>query len=123
MAKKMVQFSPELSDYLEYVLNEYEYHAEKKKMFGHETFFLNGYMFCGANVNGIFVHIGQETKVKALETEGGIAPFRPMEGMVMKDYLLLLEEIYGKESELKKWLDRSNEYLLSLPPKKKRKKK
>jgi TfoX/Sxy family transcriptional regulator of competence genes len=120
MAKKMLEFSPELSDYLEYILNEHEYSWEKKKMFGHETFFLNGYMFCGANVKGIFVHVGIDAKLEALMNEKGVAPFEPREGMVMKEYLLLNKDVYSDEEELLKWLDRSRTYLLSLPPKKRK---
>ncbi len=118
---KMVSFSPELTTYLSQKLDEFGYKTEKKKMFGHETFFLNGYMFAGANVNGIYVHIGEDAKNDALSKESGVGPFEPMEGMVMKEYLLLGKNIYSDGVQLKKWLERASTYLLSLPPKKKKK--
>jgi TfoX/Sxy family transcriptional regulator of competence genes len=96
--------------------------TEKKKMFKHEVHFLNGYMFSGANVNGIFVHTGKEAKETALDTESDVAPFEPLEGTVMKEYLLLQEPIVSNPDSLKKWLDQSSRYLLSLPPKQKKKK-
>jgi TfoX/Sxy family transcriptional regulator of competence genes len=121
MAKKMVSFSPELTSYLGQKIDEFGLHAEKKKMFGHETFFLNGYMFAGANVDGIYVHIGEEAKNDALSRESGVGPFEPMQGMVMKEYLLLENKIYSDSAQLKKWLQLSSQYLISLPPKKKKK--
>jgi hypothetical protein len=41
----------------------------------------------------------------------------------MREYLLLTEPIYSDDDKLKKWLDKSSEYLTSLPPKKKKKSK
>jgi hypothetical protein len=78
-------------------------------------------MFTGANESGIFVHIGKEARDAALEKETGVSPFEPMEGTVMREYLLLNEPAYSNEEQLKKWLDLSSQHLLSLPPKKKNK--
>lgn len=117
----MLQFSPELSSFLEDKISKFGYPVEKKKMFGHETFFLNGYMFTGANVSGIVVHIGKEARDSALQKESYVIPFEPMEGMVMRDYLLLQKPIYSRETQLKNWLDGSRDYLLSLPKKQKKK--
>ena len=122
-AKKMLQFSPELSVRLEQSIRQNGYAVEKKKMFGHEVFFTNGYMFSGANVDGIFVHVGEAMKVKAMATEPDVAPFEPMEGMVMREYLLLKEAVYSDDHRLKDWLDASYAYLKTLPPKLKSKKK
>lgn len=119
MKKKMLKFNPELSASLEKQLHEYDYGATKKKMFGHQVFFLNGYMFTGANESGIFVHIGKEARDRALETANGVVPFEPKEGTVMRDYLLLQEQIHTNKNKLKSWLDQSSDYLLSLPPRKK----
>lgn len=121
MKKKMLKFSPELSEVLEKKLQAYGYDVKKQKMFGHEVFFLNGYMFTGANKSGIFVHIGKDARDAALEKDTGVSPFEPMEGTVMHEYLLLNEPAYSDEEQLKKWLDLSGQYLLSLPPKKKKK--
>ena len=115
----MLKYNPELSASLEKKIQKYEYGAHKKKMFGHEVFFLNGYMFTGANESGIFVHIGKDARDRALEEEKAVVKFEPMEGNVMKDYLLLQEQVHTNEDKLKKWLDQSSEYLVSLPQKKK----
>jgi len=119
----MLQFSPERSGYLDKIILACGFPTDKKKMFGHEVHFLNGYMFTGANVDGIFVNIGAEANKVALETEPGATPFIPVEGMTMKDYLLLKEPVVSNPDALKKWLDQGSQYLLSLPPKVKKKKK
>jgi TfoX/Sxy family transcriptional regulator of competence genes len=121
MKKKMLKFSPELSDSLEKKLQAHGFGGKKQKMFGHEVFFLNGYMFTGANESGIFVHIGKDARDEALEKEAGVSPFEPMEGTVMREYLLLHKQVYSDDKQLKHWLDLSSQYLLSLPPKKKKK--
>jgi TfoX/Sxy family transcriptional regulator of competence genes len=121
MKKKMLKFSPELSESLEKKLQAYGISANKQKMFGHEVFFLNGYMFTGANESGIFVHIGKETRDEALERETDVSPFEPMEGTVMREYLLLNKPAYSDEEKLKKWLHLSRQYLLALPLKIKKK--
>ena len=97
--KKMIQFFSERSQVLENKILSFGYTTEKKKMFGHETFFTTGYMFTGA------------------------APFEPMEGLVMKDYLLLKDTVCDNEDSLKLWLGTAYAYLNTLPPKVKKNKK
>ena len=58
--KKMMQFSPERHEFLGRQVEKTGFAAEPKKMFGHEVFFLNGYMYTGANTEGVFVHLGKE---------------------------------------------------------------
>jgi TfoX/Sxy family transcriptional regulator of competence genes len=118
--RKMLQFSPELHEFLYKKVTRGGYLADIKKMFGHEVFFLNGYMFTGANELGIFVHIGHEAVLAALEKEKGVAPFSPMEGMIMKDYLLLEKGTYENARKFSKWLKQSSAYLMAKSPKKKK---
>jgi TfoX/Sxy family transcriptional regulator of competence genes len=118
MAKKqMLAFAPRRSAELEARLHDWGFAVAKKKMFGHETFFHNGHMFAGANVEGIFVHVGRETAAEALAGRSEAAPFRPREDMVMRDYILLKEEALADESLLREWLEKSYAYLSGLPPK------
>ena len=74
-------------------------------------------MFCGANEFGAFVHLGQESVNKSLAEEKGVAPFRPRQDMVMKDYLVLEPEIFDDAKKTRKWLNQSADYLLNLPMK------
>ncbi len=113
----MMRWSPEKGRYLEERIRENGYPAEKRRMFGHETWFLNGYMFAGANEDGIWLHLGEASVQEALARVPDAAPFVPRRGMVMKDYLLLKPAIHSDPVRLKEWLDRSASYLQGRPPK------
>jgi TfoX/Sxy family transcriptional regulator of competence genes len=113
----MMKFSPELGALLEKQIHADGYPASKRKMFGHETWFLNGYMFAGASAEGIWMHLGEAAVQEALAAEEGVAPFSPGRGMVMKDYLTLTEPGCREAGRLRPWLERSSQYLLSLPAK------
>ena len=120
MAKKMIDFNRELFDLLSSRLSSSGYETEVRKMFGHVVHFLNGYMFAGANEHGIYLHVGEKIKEDALGSEKWVRTFSPLEGTVMREYILLEREGCADADTLKKWTDRSRAYLLSLPPKKKR---
>lgn len=120
---KMMAYDSQLGDWLEERLVEWGYPAERKHMFGHQSWFLSGYMFAGANEFGVFVHLGAEAVQQALEDPHGVAPFEPGRGMTMKDYLVLTKEICRDEATLRRWLQRSSDYLSSLPPKQPKRKK
>jgi TfoX/Sxy family transcriptional regulator of competence genes len=113
----MMKFSPELAELLEKQIQAAGYPASKRKMFGHETWFLNGYMFAGASTEGIWMHLGEQAVREALSTQPGVAPFSPGRGMVMKDYLTLVEPGCRDAARLGPWLERSSRHLLSRPPK------
>jgi TfoX/Sxy family transcriptional regulator of competence genes len=114
---RMMKYSSELGALLERQILARGYPASKRKMFGHETWFLNGRMFAGASTDGIWMHLGEEAVQKALAAEKGLKPFSPGRGMVMKDYLTLAEPGCRDAGRLQPWLERSSRYLLSLPPK------
>jgi len=117
MPRKMMQFDADGDQALGQAILQIGYAPDKKKMFGHAVYFLNGYMYAGANTAGAFVHVGEETVLASVETEDGVGPFSPMEGMTMKAYLQLTPTITGDGEKLGAWLRRSAEYLTALPPK------
>ena len=121
--RKMLAFSPEPAEMLAAKLTALGIETENKKMFGHEVHFLNGYMFAGANVDGVFVNLGEEGVNRALEQERDVAPFEPMEGMTMKEYLLLREPVMADEGRFSAWLRYTAARLAVLPPKVKKTKK
>ena len=119
MAKKMTPFSAELFELLSKNICEIGIDTQIKKMFGHEVHFLSGYMFAGANSRGINIHVGLNEKETAINSDSGVFTFEPLEGMAMKEYILVGEEIYTDEKRLRSWLEKGASYIRSLPPKKK----
>ncbi len=115
--RKMMQFDADGDAALGKAILNAGYAPDKKKMFGHEVYFLNGYMFAGANTSGVFIHVGEEAVQAAVDAEDGVGPFRPMEGMTMKAYLQLAPAVTGDGDKLDAWLRQSAEFLLGLPPK------
>jgi TfoX/Sxy family transcriptional regulator of competence genes len=114
---KMMQFSPKVAEIVEEAVRDQGYAAIKRKMFGQETWFLNGYMFAGGNENGVYVHVGEREKEEALGAEKGVQPFEPLKGRAMKEYVLLDETIHSQPEKLRLWLDKGSAYLLALPEK------
>jgi len=119
MARNMTPFSAKLFELLSNTIKDIGLDTKIKKMFGHEVHFLNGYMFAGANSRGMNIHVGLSEKEASLNNESGVFAFEPLEGMAMKEYILVGEEIYNDEKRLRSWLEKGASYIASLPPKKK----
>lgn len=94
--------------------------AEKRMMFGYPCRFMNGNMFMGMHGNRIILRLSEEDRANFVGAEGG-KPFEPMPGRIMKEYVVVPEEMLSKPS-LKSWIERSASYAQSLPAKSKEKK-
>ncbi len=92
--------------------------ARKMKMFGCPAWFLNDYMFVGAHEENIILRLPEADR-EALLDSGQASLFVPM-GRVMKEYVVISPAILSNPAEFKKWLLRSRDYTLSLPPKEKK---
>lgn len=114
--RRMLTFSPERHRRLCTLVAEAGYPVTMKKMFGHEVFFLNGYLFAGANERGWFVHVGAAARDEALATDPCVARFEPLEGSVMKEYLLISDE-GDRADALARWLDTAARFIAAQPPK------
>ena len=119
MAWKKV--SDELSEFLEDVLKPFE--CEKRKMFGCPVYFVNNNMFAGVHGDSIMLRFSVDDRKEMLETCDEAAPFEPMEGRIMKEYIELPESFFDDKASFDEWLDRSYRFVSSLLPKKKKKKK
>ena len=93
-----------------------------RKMFGHDTWFLNGYMFTGANEDGVYVHLGEEGATAAIAESDELAPFSPGRDMIMKNYGLIVGAGSDDEAVVASWVSKSAGYLTSLPKKEPKKK-
>lgn len=87
----------------------------EKKMFGGVGFMLYGNMACGVNGADLIVRVGQERYESAL-AEPNTGPF-DMTGRPMKGWVVVNEEGYEEDEDLKAWVQQGVGYALSLPAK------
>ncbi|MCL2339495.1 MAG: TfoX/Sxy family protein [Actinomycetia bacterium] len=95
------------------------YHAEKRKMFGFQVFFVNNNMFSGVFEDGIMMRLSPEDKLAALDSNNQITPFVPM-GREMREYIFIPGNLLNEPSfihEVKGWLEKSYTFVATLPPK------
>ena len=118
----MAKFDPGRAIILSDLVQKTGYPATLKKMFGHDTWFLNGYMYAGCNTGGVFVHLGEDGAKNAIDTNDDVIPFSPRSDMVMRAYVQIADPSARDPQILSEWLKRSAEFLLALPPKVKKKK-
>jgi len=112
--------SEQIFSILEDAIEESGFEYDLRKMFGHKTFFVNGYMFAGVfGGTGIHLRVGQTIRDDAVERVTGAAYFEA-NGRVMKDHLLLTEQIFTDREILSDWLQKAYSYTSSLPPKQKK---
>ncbi len=114
---KWKKVSPELNRFLDDRLASFP--AERRPMFGASTYFANGNMFAGIHEDMIILRLSEKDREEIMSLHDEVAPFQPMEGRIMKEYVTLPETVYGQPEELGKWLGRSHKYALSLKPKEK----
>lgn len=75
----------------------------RRLMFGQPAAFANGRMFLGVFGDTVFVRVSLEDRERA-RSEAGLAPFDPMGGRPMRDYVVLSEEILSDPEEAERWI-------------------
>lgn len=112
---KMPAPSPEAKERLISLLAG-ETRVQVRKMFGHPAAFANGNMCVGTFGTDLFVRLS-EPDIQALSKVEGVRTFEPLPGRSMKQYLVLPPSLLRDAKSSRKWVRRSIEYALSLPPK------
>jgi TfoX/Sxy family transcriptional regulator of competence genes len=87
-----------------------------KPMFGNLAAFVDGQMFMGLFGDAMFVRLPTGDR-EALVAQGG-APFEPMAGRPMKEYVSLPEAWTDQPTLAGPWVNRSLAWTSTLPPKK-----
>ena len=98
------------------------YNCTPRKMFGSPTYFVNNNMFTGVHEDVIFLRFSKEDQELILIEDPDIEHFEPLEGRKMREYMTLSMDFCREIPRLEKWLNRSYQYVSSLPPKIKKKK-
>jgi TfoX/Sxy family transcriptional regulator of competence genes len=85
--------SIELSEYLEAALSSFK--CKKKLMFGSPAYFVNSNMFTGVFQDDIFIRLSEQDRSEITASNDEVVPFEPMEGRIMKEYVVLPESLYS----------------------------
>ena len=88
---------------------------EKKKMFGGICYLLNGNMCFGIYKEYLIVRTGTEVAEKKLK-ERDVKPF-DITGKALKGWVMVGEQGWRMQEELKNWLNLGKEFALTLPKK------
>jgi TfoX/Sxy family transcriptional regulator of competence genes len=87
-------------------------------MFGYDVYWINGNMFTGIFQSSIFFRLSPQDQKEFLEKYENSRQFEPMEGRLMKEYIVVPESVLEDKGAVGEWMKRSFEYTLSLPEKK-----
>ncbi len=90
--------------------------ANPRKMFGYPSCFVQDRMCTGLHQENWIIRLREEDRLEIF-MEHQTTPFEPMKGRIMKEYVILPEEILADEKLLLSWIERSIQYVKSLPPK------
>ena len=91
--------------------------ADKRMMFGGPAYFVNGNMLAAVHQDSIVVRLAEEDRKAILARYAGAAPFEPMEGRTMKEYVTVPKLLYNDHQAFRECLGRSYAYAGSLTPK------
>jgi TfoX/Sxy family transcriptional regulator of competence genes len=86
-----------------------------KKMFGGVCHLLDGNMFCGVHKDFLILRLGEKAAQEAMDL-----PFvRPFDitGRPMKGWVMVEEDGFQEDDQLKAWLNKAKAFAKTLPPK------
>ncbi len=86
-----------------------------KKMFGGVCHLLNGNMFCGVHKDFLILRVGQD-KAGEILTLPFARPF-DITGRPMKGWVMMAQEGFETDEELRSWLLQAKAFAETLPPK------
>ena len=118
---KWEKMSQEAAQQLEVMVKPFE--CQKKPMFGHEVYWVNGNMFAGVFQSLLFFRLSLQDQQEFLGKFKDAQQFEPMAGRPMKDYVVIPESVLGDKTALSEWMKRSYDFTASLQEKKPKPKK
>ena len=93
--------------------------VERKPMFGNLAGFAGGTMFLCLFGDRVAVRLDEEGRAELL-AEAGATRFEPMPGRPMKEYVVLPAAWRDDPDRARRWVERSADYAVTVPPKEKR---
>ena len=89
--------------------------TEEKKMFGGICHLLNGNMFCGVHKEFLILRLGPDRAAVALKLPH-VRPF-DITGRPMKGWVMVAEDGFKRDKDLKNWLTKAKAFANTLPKK------
>jgi len=94
--------------------------VERRQMFGWPSCFVKGNLFAGLHRESMIFRLPEAEREKALRRPGA-APFMPMPGRPMKEYVAAAGPLLDDHAALTEWFASALAYARQLPPKAKAK--
>jgi TfoX/Sxy family transcriptional regulator of competence genes len=90
--------------------------VDERRMFGGIGFLIAGNMCCGVHGEDLIVRLDPDEAGELVDSESGARPF-DMTGRPMRGWLFVAPEATAEDSDLERWVRRSEAFASSLPPK------
>lgn len=90
--------------------------VERRPMFGWPCCFVNGNLFAGLHRESMIFRLPEAEREQALRRPGA-APFMPMPGRPMKEYVAAAGTLLDDRDALAGWMASALAYVRQLPPK------
>ncbi len=75
-------------------------------------------MLAGVFEEDIFIRLSEPDREDIISKYDEVMPFQPVKGRIMKEYVVLPDSLYNHHEKFQEWLNRSYQYVSSLPSKK-----
>jgi len=93
--------------------------VERRQMFGYPCAFANNNMFMGLHEQNFILRLSGDDRAE-IKASHNAAPFEPMKGRAMKEYVALPGAILDDAAALGSWVARSFAFASALPVKEKK---
>ncbi|MCP5491625.1 MAG: TfoX/Sxy family protein [Chlamydiales bacterium] len=113
MSSKWKRSSQELVDHFHESMIGFE-GIDRKKMFGYPCCFCNGNMFTGLHEENWVLRLPHDLR-EQLINEYHAQQFQPMPNRTMKEYIIIPEKILSCQKTLLSLIEKSIEYVQTLP--------
>jgi TfoX/Sxy family transcriptional regulator of competence genes len=87
-----------------------------RKMFGYPAAFVGGHMTTALHEDRWIVRLPEDARAELLGIAGA-APFEPMPGRAMKEYVVVPASVLADPPALAGWVERAIAHARTLPPK------
>ena len=113
---KWEKMSPKVAEQLASLVKGFD--CQKKPMFGHEVYWINGNMFAGVFEDDIWIRLSRDDQGDYFEKYDDGKLFEPMAGRAMKDYVVLPESVVANTEAANEWIEKAYKFTAMLPEKK-----